>query len=212
MSNTLAETISHFAASGVYSQKELAHIVGVTPAAFSQWANGHTLPSPDNLRSLIRVSSEDSRLLRVHEALCRLLELPLRTVAPDAPRGAGATLRHYLLRSEYDSFLRLLKTLPPQAQVAVLDEATKRCRELLQPSQPLREVLPQPTPEVGEGVLAISGEDSDPVPQPLPAFLERRTPDERDFMRTVRTRGSVMEMVGEPIRSRGRATETACEL
>lgn len=113
---------------GVHSRAAWAEILGVSSAAITYWIKGQNIPSPKNLRALLQVANDDRALVDAAKNIEALLDLPIRDVAPVAPRETGPTLRHHLLKLEYEAFLRVLKTLSPPEQQRILSGALLQCR------------------------------------------------------------------------------------
>src|SRR5438046_3016990 len=123
----------------VSTQEEWARILRVTPSAISQWQNDKTVPQPEHLRTIVDLLIEDTRVEdKLFYRLDDLIQRPATEISPHGAR-IGPTLGHYLVRPVRKGFGRLLDTLPPLVQEAVLEETGDWCRSL-------RTTPPQPVP------------------------------------------------------------------
>ncbi len=112
-----------------HSRSEWAEILNVTESAISQWLGDDTFPRPESLRRIVRALEENvdvpDRVLEEFESLARK---PLKQISRHGER-TERTLAHYMVKPLRDAFLRVIDTLPPEAQEEVLLEAASLARQ-----------------------------------------------------------------------------------
>jgi hypothetical protein len=123
---------------GLFSKREQwARILGVTPAAISQWVQDKTVPRPEVLRILISVIKSRTKIpRRFIEEFEQLAALPAAEASPKHGHrvaktavhyGVGNTFAHYMTAPVLEAFLRNLSALPPRLQEDVLTSASEKC-------------------------------------------------------------------------------------
>lgn len=114
----------------MFSRKEWAAALGVTPAAISQWVNDKTLPRAQTVRGVLdlvrRHSGADCIAVR---DFMKLNALRAKAISPLGER-MGPTMTHYLVAPLVESFLNLLETATLEQQEEVLRLASAECRRL----------------------------------------------------------------------------------
>jgi hypothetical protein len=113
--------------SGTFSRQEWAEVLQVSKPAISQWVNDHTLPEPENLRSIVEVvKSADGTPPEVVERLEAALQAPAAQVSPHGLR-AGRSFADYAARPLFSAFTRMWNGLTPAVKEAVLAQAVELC-------------------------------------------------------------------------------------
>jgi hypothetical protein len=123
---------------GLFSKREQwARVLGVTPAAISQWVQDKTVPRPEVLRTLVSVIKSRTKIPRQFieefEQVAALLATEAspkhgHRVAKTAIHYAvGNTFAHYMTAPVLEAFLRNLSALPPRLQDDVLTSASEKC-------------------------------------------------------------------------------------
>lgn len=123
--NTVLRAI--FNTRGTYTRKEWAQLLRVHPSMLEDWLDSALVPSPENLRTIMRTLREDKRFNRVSEQLEQVLDLPTWKSVNYAAPYLGVTLRHYTVLPLKEGFLRSLSTLSPRRQEEVLYSASALC-------------------------------------------------------------------------------------
>src|SRR5690349_7142754 len=101
-----AELLALMVSTGL-SPSQWAEMLGVSPAAVSQWRSGETIPSPERFRAIIRVCSDVGERSRERlEAWWNLMPISLAALRPDRSQ-SSETLGDYYVAPLYEAFHRV---------------------------------------------------------------------------------------------------------
>lgn len=109
-------------------EKDFAFSLDVRTTEVYSWSYGYTVPSPDCLSAIYLLAGQGACFPSIYEQFDRLLDLPTEKAIRIPQQVKEPTLRHYMLKTRKEAFLKLLDTLPPKQQISLLEDFGSQVR------------------------------------------------------------------------------------
>ncbi|MBI4133251.1 hypothetical protein HY478_01420 [Candidatus Uhrbacteria bacterium] len=132
-----------FDETGLFDRAQWKTFLTVVDSTIDGWLADQEVPSPSQLRSILRVLRESDGVPRTPlDEFDRVAGLHTTEATPLAYRMRAfdgvpcRSIEHYMVQAVVEGFLRSLRPLSPEAQEQILFEAAERCREISGAPQP----------------------------------------------------------------------------